>query len=133
MTQSLTEKAQEKRKDLEQLNQKSTDIKLQVADFKSQVQTHVDQVIAIIEARKQDVFDAVDNQAKKSLESLSKKKDEVENQVKLIESAVEQTKALVKRGFSTEILGFSETFDTILQEQGTQQNRDTEFIPRFFH
>ena len=131
MTQSLIEKAQEKRKDLEQLNQKSTDIKLQVADFKSQVQTHVDQVIAIIEARKQDVFDAVDNQAKKSLKSLSQKKDEVENQVKLIESAIEQTKALVKRSFSTEILGFSETFDAILKEQGTQGNRDTECIPRF--
>ena len=131
MTQSLIEKAQEKRKELEQLNQKSTDIKLQVADFKSQVQTNVDQVIAIIEARKQDVFDAVDNQAKKSLESLSQKKDQVENQVKLIESAIEQTKALVKRSFSTEILGFSETFDAILQEQGTQQYRDTESIPRF--
>ena len=129
MTQSLIEKAQEKRKELEQLNQKSTDIKLQVADFKSQVQTNVDQVIAIIEARKQDVFDAVDNQAKKSLESLSQKKDQVENQVKLIESATEKTKALVKRSFSTEILGFSETFDAILQEQVTQQNRDT--IPRF--
>ena len=131
MTQSLIEKAQEKRKELEQLNQKSTDIKLQVADFKSQVQTNVDQVIAIIEARKQDVFDAVDNQAKKSLESLSQKKDEVENQVKLIESAIEQTKALVKRSFSTEILGFSETFDAILQEQGTQENRDIDCIPRF--
>ena len=131
LTQSLIEKAQEKRKELKQLNQKSTDIKLQVSDFKSQVQTNVDQVIAIIEARKQDVFDVVDNQAKKSLESLSKKKDEVENQVKLIESAVEQTKALVKRSFSTEILGFSETFDTILQEQSTQENHDTECIPRF--
>ena len=131
MTQSLIEKAQEKRKELEELNQKGTDIKLQVADFKSQVQTNVDQVIAIIETRKQDVFDAVDNQAKKSLESLSQKKDQVENQVKLIESAIEQTKALVKRGFSTEILGFSETFDAILKEQGTQQYRDTESIPQF--
>ena len=131
MTQSLIEKAQEKRKELEKLNQKSTDIKLQVADFKSQVQTHVDQVTAIIEARKQDVFDAVDNQAKKSLESLSQKKDEVENQLKLIESAIEQTKALVKQSFSAEILGFSETFETILQEQSTQGNRDTECIPRF--
>ena len=131
MTQSLIEKAQEKRKELEQLNQKSTDIKLQVADFKSQVQTNVDEVIAIIEARKQDVFEAVDNQAKKSLESLSKKKDEVENQVKLIESAIEQTQTLVKRSFGTEILGFSETFDTILQEQGTQQKCDTECISRF--
>ena len=62
-------------------------------------------------------FDAVDNQAKKSLESVSQKKDQVENQVKLIDSAIEQTKGLVKRSFSTEILGFSETFDAILQEQ----------------
>ena len=131
MTQSLIEKAQEKRKELEQLNQKSTDIKLQVADFKSQVQTNVDQVIAIIEARKQDVFDAVNNQAKKSLESVSQKKDEVENQVKLIESTIEQTKALLKRSFSTEILRFSETFDAILQEQGTKQNRDSKCILRF--
>ena len=73
----------------------------------------------------------VDDQAKKSLESLSQKKDQVENQVKLIESAIEQTKALVKRSFSIEILGFSETFDSILQEQSTQGNRDTECIPRF--
>ena len=131
MTQSLIEKAQEKRKDLEQLNQKSRDITLQVADLKSQVQTHVDQVIAIIEARKQDVFDAVDNQAKKSLESLSHQKDQVENHMEIIESVIEQTKALVKRSFSTEILGFNETFDTILQEQDTQGKRDTECIPWF--
>ena len=95
------------------------------------MQTNVDQVIEIIEERKQDVFDVVDNQTTKSLESLSKKKDQVDSQVKLIKSAIEQTKALLKRSFSTEILGFSETFDTILQEQGTQQNRDTEYIPRF--
>ena len=131
MISSLKDKMVEKRKEVEQLNQKSMEVQAQVADVKSQVQTNVDQMIAIIEARKQDVFDAVDNQAKKSLESLSKKKDEVENQVKLIESAIEQTKALVKRSFSTEILGFSETFDTILQEQSTQENRDTECIPRF--
>ena len=64
MTQSLKEKAQEKRKELEQLNQKSEEIKLQAAYLKSQVQTNVDQVIAIIEAWKQDVFNAVDFQAK---------------------------------------------------------------------
>ncbi|CAH3030412.1 unnamed protein product [Porites evermanni] len=64
ITQSLKEKAQEKRKELEQLNQKSEEIKLQAAYLKSQVQTNVDQVIAIIEAWKQDVFNAVDFQAK---------------------------------------------------------------------
>ena len=42
------------------------------------MQCCVDKIIVIIEARKQDVFDAVGNQATKSLESLSQKKDEVE-------------------------------------------------------
>ena len=128
---SLKDKALEKRKKVEKMNQKSIELQSQVADVKSQVQSFVDQIIAIIEARKQDVFDVIDNQAKKSLESLSQKKDEVDKQVKLIESAIEQTETLLKRSFSTEILGFSETFDTILKEQGTQQNRDTECIPRF--
>ena len=128
---SLKDKALEKRKEVEQFNQKKIEVQAQVADVKSQVQTNVDQMIAIIEARKQDVFDAVDNQAKKSLETLSQKKGKVENQVKIIESAIEQTESLMKRNFSTEILGFNETFDKILQEQGTQENRDTECIPRF--
>ena len=131
MITSLKDKMLEKREEVEQFNQKSMEVQAQVADVKSQVQTNVHKMIAIIEARKQDVFDAVDNQAKKSLETLSQKKGEVENQVKMIESAIEQTESLMKRNFSTEILGFNETFDKILHEQGTHENRDTECIPRF--
>ena len=128
---SLKDKVREKRKEVEQFNQTSIAFQSKVAEVKCQVQSCVDQIIAIIEARKQDVFNAVDNQATKSLEFLSQKKDDVEKQVKLIESAIEQTETLLKRSFSTEILGFSETFDTILQEQSTQENRDIEYIPRF--
>ena len=128
---SLKDKMVEKRKEVEQFNQMSMEVQAQVADVKTQVQTNVDQMIAIIEARKQNVFDVVDYEAKISLQSFSQKKDEVENQVKIIESAIEQAESLMKRNFSTEILGFRETFDAILQEQGTQGNRDTEFIPRF--
>ena len=131
MIKSLKDKVLEKRKEVEQFNQKSMEVQAKVADVKSQVQTNVDQMIAIIEARKQDVFDAVDDQANKALETLLQKKGEVENQVKIIESAIEQTESLMKRNFSTEILGFNETFDKILQEQGTQENRDTECTPRF--
>ena len=131
MTKSLKDKALEKQKELEKFNQKSMEVLAHVTDVKSQVQTDVDQIISIIQARKKTVFDAVDEQAKKSLETLSQKKGKVENQVKIIESAIEQTESLMKRNFSTEILGFNETFDKILQEQGTQENRDTECIPRF--
>ena len=131
MTKSLKDKALEKQKELEKFNQKSMEVLAHVADVKSQVQTDVDQIISIIEARKKTVFDAVDEQAKKSLETLSQKKGKVENQVKIIESAIEQTESLMKRNFSTEILGFNETFDKILQEQESQGNRDNECIPRF--
>ncbi|XP_073252289.1 E3 ubiquitin-protein ligase TRIM71-like [Porites lutea] len=131
MIRSLKDKVVEKQREVEQFNQRSIAFQSKVTEVKSQVQSCVDQIIAIIEARKQDIFDAVDNQAAKSLESLSQKKDEVEKQLKIIESAIEQTETLLKRSFSTEILGFSETFDTILQEQSTQENRDTEYIPRF--
>ena len=131
MISSLKDKMVEKRKEVKKFNQKSMEVQAQVADVKSQVQTNVDQMIAIIEARKQDVFDAVDDQANKSLETLSKKKGKVENQVKIIESAIEQTESLMKRNLNAEILGCNETFDEILQEQGTQGIRDTEHIPRF--
>ena len=86
MIKSLKDKVLEKRKEVEQFNQQSMEVQAEVADLKSQVQTNVDQMIA---ARKQDVFDAVDDQANKSLETLSQKKCKVENQVKIIESAIE--------------------------------------------
>ena len=128
---SLKDKVLEKRKEIEQFNQKSMEVKAQVANVKSQVQTDVDQLIAIIKARKQHVFDAVDNQARKALETLSQQRGEVENHVKFIESAIEQTESLLKRNFNTEILGFNETFEKILQEHCTKENYDTEYIPRF--
>ena len=78
------------------------------------MQTTVDQLLAIIEKRKQDIFDLLDIQAKKPLESLSQNQVQVANQMKLIESAIEETEFLLKRSFSTEILEFSETFDSIL-------------------
>ncbi|CAH3181348.1 unnamed protein product [Porites evermanni] len=131
MIRSLKDKVLEKQKEVEQFNQRSIAFQSKVAEVKNQVQSCVDQIIAIIEERKQDVFDEIDNQEKKSLESLSQKKDKVENQVKLIKSAIEETETLLKRSFSTEILGFSETYDSILQEQSAQENRDgTECIPR---
>ena len=99
MIKSLKDKVLEKQKEVEQFNQKSIAFQSKVAEVKNQVQSCVDQIIAIIEAKKQDVFYVIDNQATKSLESLLQKKGEVEKQVKLIESAIEQTETLLKRGF----------------------------------
>ena len=128
---SLKEKAQEKRNEVSNLEQNSIEVQVQVADVKNKVQTSADHMIAIIETRKQDIFNTVDKQAKESLNRLALRKGEVENQVKMIESAIEETETFLKRSSSAEILGFNQTFDTILQEQGAQGNRDHECTPRF--
>ena len=130
----LKEKVQQKRKDVEQCSQDSMEVQMQMAEVKSQVAMSADQMVENIEERKQHVFDAVDEHAQKSLESLLQKKDEVENQLGIIDSAIARTEALSKQSFSTDVLGFNETFDTILQEKGTQGNlASTECIkiPRF--
>ena len=129
MINSLKNKALEKRKEVEELLQKSKEVQEQVTEIRNQVQTNVDQMIEIIQAKKQEVFDAINKQAKVSLESLTQKKHVLENQITTINSAIEQTESLLNRSFNTEILGFTETFDTILKEQGTQGN--SESIPRF--
>ena len=95
------------------------------------MQATADQIMAIIEARKQDIFGAVDNQAKESLECFALRKGQAENQLHIIESAIEETRQLLRRSSSAEILGFNETFDTILQEQEAQGKSDLERIPRF--
>jgi len=128
---TLKDKAQEKRNELSKLDQNSIEVQVQIADIKSQAQATADQLIAIIEARKQDIFNTVDNQAKETLDRLALKKGEVENQVKRLESAIEETEAILRRSSSVEILGFNETFDSILQEQDTQCPREPERILRF--
>ena len=101
------------------------EVQMQMAEVKSQMAMSADQMIEIIEERKQHVFDAVDEHAQKSLESLLQKKDEVENQLGIIDSAIARTEALLKQSFSTDVLGFNETFDTILQDWAPK-----EIVPR---
>ena len=132
---SLNNKAEEMRNEISELNQNSIDVqvqvRVQVADLKSKVQATADQMMATIEARKRDIFGAVDKQAKELLECVALRKSEAENQLHIIESAIEEIQKLLRRSSSAEILGFNETFDTILQERGVQGKSDVERIPRF--
>ena len=128
---SLKEKVLEKRKEVEKFNQKIIEIQMQVADVESQVEKNVDQMIGIVHAKKQKILDDVDSQARKSLELLTQKKEGVQNKVRFVELATQQTESLMNRNASIEILGFNETFGAILQRQSTEGNVDSECIFRF--
>ena len=128
---SLKDIEQEKRNQVEKIEQDSMEVQVQVAYVKGKVQTSAEQLIAIIEAKKQDIFNAVDKQAHDSLKGLTSKKDQIEDELKKIQSAIKRTDSLLEQSSSAEILGLSKTFDTFLQEHGVKVNFDSQSIPRF--
>ena len=130
---SLKDIEQEKRNQVEKIEQDSIEVQVQVADVKSKVQTSAEQLIAIIEAKKQDIFNAVDKQAHDSLKGLALKKDQIEDELKKIQSAIKRTETLLEQSSSAEILGLSKTFNIFLQEHGVRVNFDSNSIPCFHY
>ena len=128
---SLKDIEQEKRNQVEKIEQDSMEVQVLVADVKGQVQTSAEQLIAIIEAKKQDIFNAVDKQAHDSFKGLTSKKHQIEDELKKIQSAIKRTDSLLEQSSSAEILGLSKTFDTFLQEHGVKVNFGSQSIPRF--
>ena len=96
--------AQEKKHKIAQLDSDCVKIQEHVANVKSSVQQFVENIIAVIEAQKQEIFDEVENRAKESIQHLGRQKAEIENQVKMTEAGIEQTEALLKRNISAEIM-----------------------------
>ena len=128
---SLKDIEQEKKNQVEKIDQDSIEVQLQMADVKGKVQTSAEQLIAIIEAKKQDIFNAVDKQAHDSLKGLALKKDQIENDLKKIQSAIKRTETLLEQSSNAEILGLSKTLDAFLPEHGVKVNYDSKSIPRF--
>ena len=128
---SLKDIEQEKRNQVEKIEQDSIEVQVQVADVKGKVQTSAEQLIAIIEAKKQDIFNAVDKQAHDSLKGLTSKKDQIEDELKKVQSAIKRTETLLEQSSSAEILGLSKTLDTFLQDHGVKVNFDSKSIPSF--
>ena len=61
------------------------------------VQRFADGLIKTIRAKMQNVIDAIENQTKKSLESLTAKRGGIHRQIKIIQSSLEEAAKLLKR------------------------------------
>ena len=79
-------------------------IQAQAARVKTNAQMFADKIFAMVEANKLDVFHAVDNQAKESVEHLEKQKQEIQDQIKVEEGGIEKTETLLKRSTVAEIV-----------------------------
>ena len=84
--------------------------------LKGDVQRFADGLIKTIQAKMQNVIDAMENQTKKSLERLTAKRGEIQQQIDVIESSLEEADKLLKRSTTAEVAQLKKTLQTIFQD-----------------
>ena len=110
-----------------QLDEDSAKLIQQGEDVKRDVQTFVDNLINVIEANKKNIFSAVEKETNKSLESVTKRKTEIQRQITVIKSSLEKADKLLTRNTNAEIVQLKKSFDTIFE--GVDQTEPTERDP----
>ena len=83
---------------------------------KREAQRFADSLIKTIQAKLQDIINTVENQTKKSLESLTAKRNEIQRQINVTESSLEEADKLLKRSTKAEIVHLKKSLQTIFQK-----------------
>ena len=83
---------------------------------KRDAQRFADNLIKLIQAKLQNIITSVENQTKKSLESLTAKRSEIQHQINIIESSLEEADKLLKRSTTAEIVQLKKSLPTIFQD-----------------
>ena len=91
-------------------------IQAQVDSVKKDAQVFVDRMIAVLEAKKQEIFNDVEKKAKETLQLLRTQKCELESLLKSIEAEIEKGEQILKRRTSAEITKLDTT--TIFRGDG---------------
>ena len=96
-------------------------------DVKREIQTFVDNLIAVIEANKKNIFAEVEKETNKSIESIIRRKTEIERQMTAIKSSLEKAEKLFTRSTNAEIVQLKKSSDTIFE--GVHQIESTDCDP----
>ena len=104
-----------KKNAVKQLNEDYAKLIQQAEDVNRNVKRFVDDIFATIEARKQNIFAAVENQIKNSDEILTTQKSKMENEIKLIESSLEKADKLLTRSINIEVVRPDTSPETIFE------------------
>ena len=112
---SQKEKALRKRNMITRLKSECNEIQEQVACVKKSAQNLVDNLLRIIEAKKQELFKEVEDKAQEVIERLVEQQSEIEYKLRRIETSTEETERFLKRSTNAEIV----QFNTVFQEEVT--------------
>ena len=99
-----SKKLEAKMKEVTQLDEDYAKMIQQNEIVKRDAQRFADNLIKSIQAKLQNIITSVENQTKKSLESLTAKRSEIQHQINIIESSLEEADKLLKRSTTAEIV-----------------------------
>ena len=92
-------------------------IEANVAKVKRSAQQFAESMIAVIKAKKQQIFTEADHEALQSLQRLRVQRIDIENKVKNIETAVGKSETLLKRSTNAELTEIDNTLSTIIPKE----------------
>ena len=110
-----------KMKEVTQLDEDYAKMIQQNEIVKKDAQRFADSLIKSIQAKLQNIITTVENQTKKSLESLTAKRSEIQHQISVLESSLNEADKLLKRSTTAEIVQLKKSLPTIFQ--GVDQSK----------
>ena len=84
--------------------------------LKRDVQRFADHLIKTIQAKMQNIITTVEGRTKKSIENLTAKRNEIQQQINVIESSLEEADKLFQRSTNAEVVQLKRTLQTIFEE-----------------
>ena len=119
---SQREKLQIKKNEITKLDEKYVKIQEQAAIVKRKVKKFAEKIFQVIEAKKQEIINEVENQAKESLQRLETKQCEIEDDVNMTEATLEKAETLLKRSASAEIMQPNKFLNKVFQEEVCEED-----------
>ena len=110
-------KVQKMRNKIIKIDEVYNDIETNVAKIKRSAQQFAESMIAIIEAKKQQIFAEADHEAQQSLQGLRVQRIDIENKVKNIETAIGKSETQLKRSTNAELAQIDKTLSTIIPKE----------------
>ena len=118
---------QAKKNTVRRLDEDYAKLLQQGEEVKTSVKRTVDNLITAIQAKKQNIFSEVENQTMKLLESLTKRKTKIKEQITVIESSLEKAEKLLTRSTNAEVVQLKKSLEIILE--GVDQTAPTDGGP----
>ena len=115
-------KVQNKVTRIDKLPESCIQVQEEAARIKSDIQQFTDNLIATIETKKNEIFDEVEMKAKQRLEILGEKMQEIEEEMRRDQTAIEESDLILKRSTSAQIMQPNDFLDELFREEGEQED-----------